>query len=58
MPVAVQDLVHTHGRNGESFSATVARLIELGLRADRSPDQVTDLENCLGLTSDEGNSEF
>jgi len=51
MPVAVQDLVHTHGRNGESFSATVARLIELGLRADRSPDQVINVARFLGLKS-------
>jgi len=34
LPESVEDLARKSAREGESFSATVARLIELGARAD------------------------
>jgi hypothetical protein len=35
LPQSIEDLARESAREGESFSATVARLIELGARAER-----------------------
>jgi len=35
LPDSVEELAREHAREGESFSATVARLIEAGARATR-----------------------
>jgi hypothetical protein len=32
MPSSVEDLVREHAREGESFSAAIARLVEIGAR--------------------------
>jgi hypothetical protein len=35
LPQSIEDLARDSAREGESFSATVARLIEQGVRAER-----------------------
>jgi hypothetical protein len=37
LPQSIEDLARESTREGESFSATVARLIEQGARAERGP---------------------
>jgi hypothetical protein len=37
LPQSIEDLARESAREGESFSATVARLIEQGARAERGP---------------------
>lgn len=34
IPESAEELVRAHGREGESFSATIVRLAELGVRED------------------------
>lgn len=34
IPESTEELVRAHGREGESFSATIVRLVELGVRED------------------------
>jgi len=36
IPESAEELVRAHGREGESFSATIVRLAELGVREDES----------------------
>lgn len=37
LPQSIEDLARESAREGESFSATVGRLIEKGARAERGP---------------------
>jgi hypothetical protein len=39
LPQSIEDLAREAARDGESFSATVARLIEQGSRAQRGPQR-------------------
>lgn len=50
LPKATEDLIRRHRRNGESFSATVVRLIELGVPEDVEfePKPVDEEEYPLG----------
>ncbi len=48
LPDGAKRLVHEHARDGESFSATVLRLIELGAAEDVEFDAVNENELPLG----------
>lgn len=50
LPKATEDLIREHVREGESFSATVVRLIELGVPEDVEfdPKPVDESEHPLG----------
>jgi hypothetical protein len=39
LPDSVESLAREHAQEGESFSATVSRLIEAGARATRGPSR-------------------
>lgn len=48
IPESAVELVDEHAREGESFSATVVRLVELGAAEDLEPGPVDEREFPLG----------